>query len=132
MKTKLTIALFMVLFTTAATYARQNEEAAVRILPSTEKGILKILYAYDIDNAVEVNFFSEEAILSSDKVRKDTYPHGFLKKYDVRQLKSGSFWVEVSSPTVSVTYKLTKSNDNTITSSLEKTIFTRDLVAKNN
>ena len=134
MKTKLTIALFMIVFV-ATTYAQQSAEAIVRVFPSTQKGVLKILYAHDIDQSVEVKFFNEEGIITSDKIKGKANPHGFLKKYDIRQLKSENLWVEVSSSTLSVTYKLVASKDNNITPLLEKTTTTytnHNLVAKNN
>ena len=133
MKTKLTIALLLIAFVAATTYARQNAEATVKVLPSTQKGVLKILYANDIDQSVEVKFFNDEGIISSDEIKGSVYPHGFLKKYDVRQLKNGNLWVEISSPNLSVTYKLVGSEDHTITPFLEKSTTTYNhLVAKNN
>jgi hypothetical protein len=123
------VALFSVSLFSAN--AQQATEPAVKILPTDEKGILKVLYAYDTDQAVEVKFLTEEGVLTRDKIKADAFQNGFSKKYDVRNIKSKNFWIEVSSPSLMVTYKMTESNDRkSYVPILEKTTY-NTLVAAN-
>lgn len=134
MKTKLTIALVAVLLgvTFATTHARQLAEPAVKVLPTTREGIIKIHYAYETAQPVEVKFYNDEGVLTSDKIKGESYPHGFSKKYDISHLTSKNLWVEVTSAYVSVTYKLIESKDHkTFEPLLEKTVYTHPLVASN-
>ena len=112
--------------------AQQIDDPAVKILPTAQKGILKVLFAYDTDQSVNVKFYNEEGELALDKIKGGTFHNGFSKKYNVRKLSSGNFWVEVSTATMSVTYKITESRGGqTYTPLLEKTSYNHPLVASN-
>lgn len=133
MKKSIIIAGLVTLFSTSLfnAMAQQASEPAVRILPTNKEGIIKVLYAYDSDQPVEIKFISEGEVLTCDKVKGQTFQHGFSKKYDVRNVKSKNFWVEVSSPSLMVTYKMTESNDRkSYVPILEKTTY-NTLVAAN-
>ncbi len=123
------VALFSVSFFGAN--AQQTGEPSVKILPTDKKGVLKVLYAYDTDQAVEVKFLTEEGVLTSDKIKANAFQNGFSKKYDVRNITSRNFWIEVSSPSLVVTYKMTESKDRkSYVPILEKTTY-NTLVAAN-
>jgi hypothetical protein len=108
MKTQsIILAGLLMIFATVA-QAQGINEPAVKILPTTEQGILKVLYAYSPGQAVHVTFFNADAVLFSDVIKGNTFKNGFSKKYDVRNIAS-PFSIEVSSETISVTYKLTES-----------------------
>jgi hypothetical protein len=134
MKTKtIIIASLVTLFSVSffSANAQQTVEPSVKILPTDEKGILKVLFAYDTDQAVEVKFLTEDVVLTRDKIKANTFQNGFSKKYDVRNIKSGNFWIEVSSPSLTVTYKMTESKDRkSHVPVLEKTTY-NTLVAAN-
>src|SRR5258708_415197 len=133
MKTLSTITAVLALFSASliTANAQQIGEPAVKILPTTEKGILKIMYAYHTNRPVVVEFFNEEGLLASDNI-KGEIQNGFSKKYDVRNLRSG-FWIEVRSAEMSVTFKMVKSADRqTFVPHLEKTIYNYPPVAANN
>lgn len=105
-------------------------EPAVKILPAAGKGVLKVLYAYDSDNAVEVKFLSENGLIKSDKIKAGSFQKGFSKKYDVSGIKSKSFWVEVISSEITVRYKMIESKDRkSFVPYLEKTTYNHPLVA---
>lgn len=133
MKTKLAIAL-LTMMVVVASYARQTSDATVKILPAKEKGVIKILYAKEIEKWVEVKFFTEEGIIATDEIKGKDHPRGFLKKYDLRRVNLENYWVEITSPDLSVTYKLTGSDNDNVTAQLEKTITTyhHSMVAKRN
>ena len=113
--------------------AQLASEPAVKILPTNEQGILKVLYAYDTDQSVEVRFLDDDGLITSDKIKAAKTAHGFSKKYNVRNIKSGTFWIEVKAANVSVIYKVTGSSDGkAYTSALEKATFNYPSVASIN
>ena len=131
MKTKLTLAIMIATILACGNiFAQVNP--AVKILPSANEGIFKVLYAYDTDRPVEINFINEDGVIISDRVKAAKFRHGFLKKYDVTKINSKNFWIEVKADNLSVTYKMTRSDKGTYQPLLEKTIFHHDVVAKNN
>jgi hypothetical protein len=113
-------------------YGQSSTELPVRILPTTQKGIVKVLYAFQTSQSVHVKFFNEDGIIGSDKIDGDSFHHGFLKKYDMRQAKKGDIWVEISSPEVEVTYRLVTRGDHGFEPQLEKTTYNHAVVASNN
>ena len=124
------VALFSVSF--FGTHAQQAGEPLVKILPTDEKGVLKVLYAYDTNQAVEVKFLNDEGVLTHDKIKANTFQNGFSKKYNVRNISSRNFWIEVSSPNLTVTYKMTQSKDRkSFVPFLEKTTYSNSLIASN-
>jgi hypothetical protein len=111
MKTTFAIAASLVLLLSAASFhtrAQQSNEPAVKILPTTDKGIVKVLYAYDNDQEVSIRFFNEVGTLCFDKVKANAFENGFTKKYDISKVFPQDFWIEVSSPAMSATYKMIK------------------------
>jgi hypothetical protein len=111
------LGLFAILSSAVITTNAQSfGEPAIKILPTSQKGILKVLYAYDQDNSNEsvmVKFLNEGGVIKSDEIKQGTFTNGFLKKYDIRKMASMSnnVWIEVSSSNVTATYKLTESRD---------------------
>jgi hypothetical protein len=132
MKTKaiLLAGLFLIF---GAAQAQEIFEPAVKILPTSEKGILKVLYAYPTGQSVSVKFFNNDGVLLSDRINANTFQHGFSKKYDVRQIGSKVFFVEVSSAKMSVVYKMTESKDrNEFIPVLENATYMNPKVASSN
>jgi len=125
--------LFVILSSSAASVnAQAFDEPAIKILPTTEKGILKLHYAYNANESVNIRFFNEEGQLMSEDI-KGEFRNGFSKKYDVRKMTSRAFWIEVTAENISVTYKLVRSKDReTYIPFLEKTTYNHPLVASNN
>jgi hypothetical protein len=72
-------------------------------------------------------------MLFSDKIKANAFKNGFSRKYDVRHIASKTFYIEVSSETLTVTYKLTKSEDgNVLTPVLENVLYQYPAVASRN
>jgi opacity protein-like surface antigen len=135
MKTKLTIIAGLVSLLTLAFSAAsaQSVEPAVKIIPAAQPGVFKVIYAYDTDQAVKVKFFNKSGLLELDNVRPEKFSNGFSKKYDVSNIESGDFWVEVAASNISVTYKMTKSKSKkTYQPVLESTTYNNTLTALNN
>lgn len=134
MKNRLTIIAGVVtaLCLAFASAKAQANEPAIKILPSTQKGIFKVLYAYASDQPVTVKFFNEEGLIETDNINPKEFQRGFFKKYDVRNIESGSFWVEVAGPTHAATYKMIESKNGTYIPVLEKTTYSHSLAVVNN
>lgn len=133
MKTLTIFASAFILFTASFTASAQLSEPPVKILPTTQKGIVKVLFASDADQGVEVKFYNEEGLIITDKIKADSYPNGFSKKYDVSKLNPEKLWVEVSSAQMDVTYKLNPSRDGrSIEPFLEKTTYNHLMVVAKN
>ena len=132
MKTRSILLSGLVVMLSAAFTAAnaQLDEPAVKILPSVEKGIIKVLYAIDSDKAVEVKFLNESGLITLDKIKAGSFNKGFLKKYDISRIDGKSFWVEVSSADLTVRYKMIKSKERkSFIPYLEKTTYNHPMVA---
>lgn len=127
MKTRFTLAIAFALG--MVTFANAQTEPAIKILPTLEDGIVKLMYAYPHDNTVQVKFYNRDGVLASDRVKPSKSEAGFMKKYDLSRLSTGTYWVEISSPEVSVTYKLTARKDSKWIPSLQESSINHVLVA---
>ena len=116
-----------------AAQAQEINEPAVKILPTTKRGIIKVLYAYNSGQSVLVKFFNEDGVLLTDKIKGKEFNNGFIKKYDVRNIATETFFVEISSETMSFIYKLTASADGKdLTPVLENASYKYPAVAARN
>jgi hypothetical protein len=121
------VALTLASFTTQA---QQWGDPPVKILPAAQKGTFKILYASEIDDDVEVKFFSGTGVITIDKIAGE-FPKGVLKRYDLNQVNEKRFWVEVTSPKMTVTYRLQVTREGKFEPVLEKATFNHVMVASN-
>ncbi|NOS92079.1 MAG: hypothetical protein HOP30_09170 [Cyclobacteriaceae bacterium] len=125
--------LAVVASTAFSAQAQSELSPSIKVLPSTEEGVVKILYAYETNKPVEVRFSNESGILKTDRVKPTSFAHGFIKKYDVSGIDTKKFKVEVISENVSVTYVITESKTSKgYTPRLESTTYNQPLVASNN
>ena len=131
MKTTSTVVAGLILLLTTVFSASnaQSTNPAIKVLPTTKDGIVKLLVVGTQDESVDVKFYNQDGIAGADAVQSTT--QGFNKKYDVRQIMNDdSFLMEVKTAGTSVTYKLTKSNGRLIPY-LVKTTYNYPLVASN-
>src|SRR5579871_6353126 len=104
---KILAGLVVALILACGAVSAQNDDPAVKILPSTEGGVLKILYAYSSSEPVKITFTGAQDLNQIDYVRGSNFPTGFSKKYDIRNIEVDAFWIEVKSSKLSVVYKMT-------------------------
>ncbi|HEY0744727.1 MAG TPA: hypothetical protein VGD40_24845 [Chryseosolibacter sp.] len=132
MKTKLIIAAVAIVgFFSTQVQAQIGDEAKVKILPS-KAGILKVHYAMEISEPITVRFFNREGVLATDVI-SGQYDKGLMKRYNVKNITSKDFWVEVSSAKMTVTHHVVPSKDQqTFAAYLEKTTYNYPVVASNN
>lgn len=132
MKTKLIIAAIAIVgFFSSQVQAQIGDEAKIKILPS-KAGILKVHYAMEISEPITVKFFNRDGILTTDVI-EGVYEKGLMKRYNVKNINTKDFWVEVSSSKMTVTHHVVPSKDKqTFASYLEKTTYNYQVVASNN
>jgi hypothetical protein len=130
MKTKSTIVAGLIVMLSTVFFASnaQSTNPAIKVLPTTKDGIVKLLVVGTIDEPVDVKIYSEEGLAATDAIQAST--QGFNKKYDVRQIMNHGFVMEVTTAGTSVTYKLATSKGRLIPY-LVKTTYTYPLVASN-
>lgn len=129
MKTRVVLAGMIVAALGAFTVSAQSlDEPAIKILPASEQGKLKLLYARDTEKAVKVEFIGENGLLQSDRINAGSFEKGFIKKYDVSRIKEKNFWIEVSSGDLKVRYKMV-AKDKSFVPYLEQTTYNHPMVA---
>jgi hypothetical protein len=134
MKTLKVVAVVMLLGVAVTTTYAQGDPA-IRILPAIERNMLKVLYVHDNTHSVQVRFYNDDGLNSTEVIDKETFQHGFLKKYDIHRVRGKSFWIEVSDNTQTVTYKMMPADDKkTFVPYLERAVYNppHPLVASNN
>lgn len=131
MKTKSIIVAGLVVLLSTVFFASnaQSTNPTIKVLPTTSEGILKLLVVGAADQAVNVEFYTDEGLVLSDAIRSTE--SGFNKRYDIRKIMERGFSMEVKTEGTSVIYKLAKSDSKKLTPILVKTTYTYPLVASN-
>jgi len=98
MKTlKLVLGVVVVLLAVTTMKAQdQSVETHVRILPHPNEGYLRLLYVGENVKKATVAIKQNSRTFGYDYVRVNESDNGFIKSYDLSDLKSGSYIVEVS------------------------------------
>ncbi len=134
MKTKIIIAGVIVAAVSVMTLrnaqAQDQQDPSVKIIPTTQKDVIKVIYADNSAEAVNVKFSNREEVLKTNKISSKDFEGGFSKKYNVEQMDGKPFWVEISNSALSVTYRM-KSQNGKWSAQLEKTTYTNPIVAMN-
>jgi hypothetical protein len=123
----LTAVLF--LFFSAQVNAQLQEETYVKIIPTAEADVIKVLYALEVNETLEVKFTNREGETKVDQI-SGSYPKGISKKYNIKAIGNHDFWIEVTSQRVAVTYHMVPAKNKKIfIPHLEKTIYNHPVVA---
>jgi hypothetical protein len=109
--------------------AQGVEQPAVKVIPTGEKDVIKLIYGYDSQQSVDVKFMDANGIIGNDKIKGKSFEGGFSKKYKVTRESGDAFWVEVTSPELSVIYKMTAAANGKWAAQLEKTTYNYAVVA---
>ncbi|GHN02000.1 hypothetical protein WSM22_34890 [Cytophagales bacterium WSM2-2] len=110
-------------------------DVPVKILPSKDRGLIKVLFVHENQQSVSVKFYNEKGLHYVDVIDKNVFQNGFLKRYDVSQVQSEDFWVSISfiDSSLTATYKMVKSKDPyTFEAQLEHTSLNTSVVASIN
>lgn len=106
-------------FTAAATFAQSAEES-VKIIPTDKSGVLKLIYAQETSEPLQVTFLSEKNVIEKD-ILKGNHPKGIMKRYDVSRISRNDFWIELSNSRMTLTYRIMPTNNGkSFTPFLEK------------
>lgn len=124
------IAGAMILFTVMSVSGQLRNDAHVKILGTPEPGVIKLLYGLDSQEPLTVKFSTHIGVVGSDRI-KGTFPKGFMKRYDVRQINEREFWVEIASSDRTTVYRIVPSRDGkSFVSHLERADYRQDFVAQ--
>lgn len=120
---KLLAVLLLVAGISTATMAQNSDEqepkkkeTAVKILPSGDAGLLKLLYVNAGEKKVEVKMYDENGLLFKEDVRGNRFKgtDGFIKFYNISELKPGTYWLEVTDSQRSVKHEMSMTEDGTM------------------
>jgi hypothetical protein len=125
------VATISTLVITGAQAQEQSHDQAKVSVYSPEQDVIKVIFGYDTEKTVAVNFVTTDGLFQSDIVSGKTFKGGFLRRYHVEKLRGKPFWIEISSPEMSVTFKMTELKSGKWAAHLEKTTYINQLVAKN-
>lgn len=109
--------------------AQDGQLPAVKIISTDASDVVKLIYGYDSREPVTVTFLSKDGIFFQDIVRGENLANGFCKKYKLRPTADKDIWIEVSSLDLSVTYRMTVSENGKWTAQLETTTYNYPVVA---
>jgi hypothetical protein len=132
MKTKTIIFGVVIAVISTLTISKGNaqaQEPAVKIVSTIQPDVIKVIYGYDSRESVEVKFTNAEGLLTTDKISGKDFKGGFLKKYNVQAMSGNAFWIDVTSPELSVTFKMTTGKNGKWSAQLEKTTYFNPIVA---
>jgi hypothetical protein len=127
------IILLMTVFSMAgiSANAQTPDHERVKILATPQAGVVKLLYAQESEETLQVKFYNSDGEIALDKI-KGHFPKGVMKTYDVRSIYGKSFRMEISNSRMTVVYHIIPSKDKrTFVPHLEKTIYNNELVAYN-
>ena len=85
---------------------------SIKLLPSAQKGSIKVLYVNSQEKKVTVRIHGE--IEFTDKIRLSASDKGFIKKYDLSKLNSGTYWIEVEDSSLNLAFEVHIKEDGTV------------------
>jgi hypothetical protein len=112
--------------------AQALDETLVKIVPTANAGIIKVIYGAETLGPVNIAFVTTKGEVGSDKIEVGSYPTGISKRYNIKSISDRGFWVKVSSPQLSVTYRISPLDNGSFTATLEKASYYQAIVRRNN
>lgn len=112
--------------------AQSLDEALVKIVPTANPGIIKVIYGAETLGPVNISFVTNKGEVGSDKIEVGSYPTGISKRYNIKFINESDFWVKVTSPQMAVTYRITPLDNGSFTTTLEKASYYQAIVRRNN
>lgn len=120
---KLSTTIFAALLTvvslnlTAATNPDQQQEPVVKVLPSAEAGLVKLLYVNNEQKQVNITFYDADGMIIKDKIKAKKFEGGFVKMYDLSELDPGKYWVKIADSNTEVKYEIIHSTEKPVIAS---------------
>ncbi len=117
------------IFAISQSHAQTVDASGISVLPANRGDMIKVIYANEASETVEIRFLDADGLIKSDKINPESFEKGFSKKYKVKRLASDGFWIEVKNPELSVLYKV-DNKDGKWLAQLEKTVSQRALASR--
>jgi hypothetical protein len=113
MKTALSfLTILAVVAFTNTSNAQESPEQRVKILSTSTPGVIKLHYAIEVNEPVDVTFYNEDNdVLGRDKITGVKTRHGISKQYDVNRIKSEDFWMQIATKKHVLIYRVSLSAD---------------------
>lgn len=102
--------------------AQTAEFPPVKILPA-DKDMIKLIFETETGQQVNVKFLDNKGTIARDRIKSKSFDGGFAKRYKVERNSDDTFWIEVKSQELVVTYKMTGSKDGKWMPELESTAY---------
>lgn len=109
--TKILMMVIVLAGMTTMAFRPIDSDPVARILPSGDRGLLKLLYYNPGEKSVQITFYDATGIIFRERLKSYQFKNGFVKNYDVRNLKDGIYWVEISDSELSVKYQVSFEED---------------------
>ena len=90
----------------------KKEVTTVKLLPSSP-GFIKVLYVNGMAGDVNVSISGSE-ISFREKISLTDSGNGFLKRYDLTDLKKGTYSIKVTDSVMSIEFQVEKRENNTV------------------
>lgn len=110
MKTQIKLLAALILIASSFTAFSTEPPATnknIQVLPAAA-GTLKVLYFKPEQKNVTVRIYTEKGLLFKDIVKIDKNQKGFVKRYDVSQITSAEFWVEIGDEDEASKFRVTQ------------------------
>jgi hypothetical protein len=120
--------LIFLLTTAFNTNAQEISNPVIKVLPSIKEGSVRLLVAEHDKSQVDVQFFSSDRTIATDKIDASKTHNGFMKSYDFNSLHEKSFWMAVKTNTTTVVYKITRGKTG-VDAQLQEATYTYPMVA---
>jgi|SRR5688572_25307508 len=129
---RIIVLIGMLAFLGGKLQAQVLDEPLVKITPTANPHILKVIYGAETFGPLNVKFITRSGVVGSDKIEVGSYPTGISKRYDFKYINESDFWIEVTSPQMSVTYRISPLRNGGFTPYLEKATYYQAVVRRNN
>lgn len=111
--TALLTMVFTVLVTLSSFAGDPGQKPEVKLLPA-DAGMIKVLYVNGHEKNINVKIFGQDGLLIKDKVKLSKGDKGFVKIYNLKELEAGSYRIEISDASMTVSYQVTYQNNQTV------------------
>lgn len=111
--------------------AQVQDVPAVKVISTDQTDVIKVIYGYSTNSPVSIKFMNSQGTVYQEKLAGRDVEKGFMKKYDLVNMKDDDLWVEVDGQELSVTFKMATSKNGKWSAQLEKVTHNFPAIALN-
>lgn len=119
MKTQILTILLATLV--SGVFAQNSQVIKAIILPHNEEGFVRLLVTEHNNEPVTVLFKKGNRIITKDRIKTDDYEKGFIKLYDIGNLKNGDYKIEIQNQDNVLSYDFTTKSNESVAAQFWKT-----------